>query len=101
MDDFDRQKVVWSETNDVVETKVAIVDEGYLLDKTTFFIPSIDDGVYRSLSSQVFTWYIRLISPLLGASGISLTKETVEKFPICTNDADYGLTEEEMKFISS
>jgi len=51
------------------------------------------------MSSELFTWYMSIVSPLLGNSGISLTKESVELFPLCGVSESYDLSEQEMKEI--
>jgi hypothetical protein len=43
---------------------------------------------------------MKTVSPVLGDKGISLTKESVETFPLCEIGCGYGLTEEEIKIIS-
>jgi hypothetical protein len=62
---------------------------------------NITHHIYKLMGSNIFTWYMKSISPLLGEKGISLTKESVEKFPACPIDKGYDFTEEEMNFISS
>lgn len=58
-------------------------------------------AVYRILCTNIFSWYMRVASPLLGTSGISLTKETVELFPACKNIEEYGFDTEELRLIAS
>jgi hypothetical protein len=106
-EDFYKQKIVYSETNNINETKIVFDDKNFMTDKTAFIIVGNDiEYIYKLLSSKLFTWYMKLTSPNLGSQGISLTKESVETFP-CSLKADksveelYQLTEEEIKFISS
>ena len=110
MDDFDKQKICYSETNDAINTKVCLDADGYVTDKTCFIIVANDMSLlkhlYKTMSSSIFTWYMLRKSPRLGERGISLTKDTVELFPLANiseNNAeqDYFLTDEEIKFISS
>ena len=110
MDDFDKQKICYSETNDAINTKVCLDADGYVTDKTCFIIVANDISLlkhlYKTMSSSIFTWYMLRKSPRLGERGISLTKDTVELFPLANiseNNAeqDYFLTDEEIKFISS
>lgn len=110
MDDFSQLKIVWSETNDAINTKIAFVPGDYYLDKTCFFLTSKKDYinfVYKVLSSNLFTWYMLQKSPRLGQKGISLTKETVELFPICSiidSQKDiydlYHLTTDEINYLA-
>ena len=108
-DDFNKQKIIYSETNNANETKIVFDEEGYFTDKTCFIITSASVNIknlYQILSSIVFTWYMKNKSPLLGATGISLTKELVETFP-CVYSVEesiydsYNLTEEEVMFIKN
>ena len=110
MDDFDRQKICYSETNDAIETKIYLDSQHYVTDKTCFILVAEDesliDQIYKILSSSIFTWYMQRKSPRLGHSGISLTKDSVESFPLAINNGKtvqktYHLTDEEIKYISS
>ncbi len=104
-DEFSKPKIVYSETNNSIQTKLFFDSDGYMLDKTCFFVVSSDqqilEHVYKIMSSDVFTWYMRNTSPLLANAGISMTKDTVERFPLCAIGQNYHLTEEEIKHISS
>lgn len=104
MDDFSKQKIIYSETNNSADTKICLDNEGYYTDKTCFIITSDKnlDSLYKCMSSPVFTWYMALISPLLGNAGISLTKDSVELFPAVNNvdiKQSYHLTDEEWTYI--
>ena len=52
------------------------------------------------MSSDLFSWYMKIVAPLLGDKGISLTKDSVETFPLCEIGKDYVLTADEIKAIS-
>ena len=112
MDDFNKQKIVYSETNNQKNTKIALDSNSYCTDKTCFILVAnnynIDiEYIYKVLSSSVFSFYMNLISPLLGDSGISLTKESVIKFPLAKQGLKnfnnvfelYSLNDKEKEFI--
>ena len=104
MDDFSKQKIIYSETNSSLATKITLDKSEFFTDKTCFIITGKDDEVaelFKVMSSTIFTWYMNLLSPKLGESGISLTKDTVELFPATPNIDDYELTDDEINFISS
>ena len=104
MDDFSKQKIIYSETNSSLATKITLDKSEFFTDKTCFIITGKDDevaGLFKVMSSTIFTWYMNLLSPKLGESGISLTKDTVELFPATPNIDDYELTDDEINFISS
>jgi hypothetical protein len=105
-EDFYKQKIVYSETNNSDKTKVGFDENGdYFTDKTCFILlgknETITKHIYKLMNSDYFTWYMKITSPLLGSQGISLTKETVETFPACPINESYDLTDEEINFISS
>lgn len=105
-EDFSKQKIVYSETNDAQNTKIAIDLNGdYFTDKTCFILigktEQITQHVYKMFSSRIFTWYMSKTAPLLGSKGISLTKEAVELFPLCPINLDYGLSIEEINLIEN
>ena len=102
-DDFNKPKICYSETNSAKETKIAFDTSGFYPDKTCFVLVAGNDDIehiYRILSSDIFTWYMYNTSPLLGEGGISLTKDSVLRFPLCKDASDYKLTESEMNCIS-
>ncbi len=105
MDEFSKPKIVYSETNNCNQTKLFFDNDSYMLDKTCFLIVSenteIIRHVYDIMSSEVFTWYMKNTSPLLANAGISMTKDTVEIFPLCAIGQDYHLTEEEKIHITT
>ena len=110
MDDFDKQKICYSETNDAIKTKICLDSNKYVTDKTCFILVANDETtikhIYKIMSSSIFSWYMQRKSPRLGVQGISLTKDSVELFPMApiSSDkakADYELTDDEMKYISS
>lgn len=110
MDDFDKQKICYSETNDAIKTKICLDSNKYVTDKTCFILVANDEAtikhIYKIMSSSIFSWYMQRKSPRLGMQGISLTKDSVELFPMApiSSDkakADYKLTDDEMKYISS
>ena len=104
--DFSKPKICYSETNDATETKLALDNNGFYTDKTCFIMlgqtKEQTELLYYNLSSEVFTWYMRMLSPLLGNAGISLTKDSVELFPaIPERGMDYNLTEDEKSWITN
>jgi tRNA1(Val) A37 N6-methylase TrmN6 len=106
VEDFDKAKICYSETNSSIETKIFLDKDQYMIDKTAFILTTSDDdllsNIYRVMSSKIFTWYMNKISPLLGESGISLTKDTVELFPIPKEFGKgnpYDLTNDEILYI--
>ena len=103
MDDFSKPKICYSETNSSKATKITFDTNGYYTDKTCFILlaeNNILKHIYNILSSEIFTWYMYNTSPLLGDEGISLTKDSVLRFPLCQVNSSYCLTEEEINCIS-
>ena len=105
-EDFSKQKIMYSETNNSDDTKVGFDEKGeYFTDKTCFILlgknETITKHIYKLMSSKVFTWYMKMTSPLLGTQGISLTKESVETFPACPIGKNYDLTDDEIQFIEN
>ena len=105
LNDFSKPKICYSETNDAIQTKLAFDKDGLYTDKTCFIMlgqtTEQTETLYENLSSDVFTWYMRLLSPLLGSTGISLTKDSVELFPaLPKKGSSYNLTEDEKSWIS-
>lgn len=109
-EDFDKPKICYSETNNSSETKIAFDDKSYMTDKTCFILLTKDERtlkhIYKIMCSPVFTWFMRNKSPLLGSAGISMTKDTVDTFPMAkvSNNSwqqDYNLSTDEMAFIES
>ncbi len=106
-DDFSKQKIVYSETNDVNRTKIFLDQNGFFTDKTCFILISDIvslNHIYKVMSSNIFTWYMKKSSSLLNDKGISLTKDTVEIFPLAplsnnTPENDYKLSDEEIRYI--
>ena len=104
--DFSKHKICYSETNDANATKIAFDTDGYFTDKTCFIMLGRTDEetkqLYEILSSEVFSWYMKFLAPLLGTTGISLTKDCVELFPAYKDpNKGYDLSEEEKSWISS
>ena len=82
-DDFSKPKVMYSETNDYYNTKIAFDIKGFLTDKTCFFVVGERiEWIYFFMCSKIFTHFMQNTSPCLGSSGISLTGISVEKFPV-------------------
>ena len=104
MDDFSKPKIVYSETNDSKNTKIAFDDSGYFTDKTCFVLIGENDEitkhVYSILRTEVFSLYMRNLAPLLGDAGISLTKDCVEKFPLCPIGKNYNFSKSEIDFLT-
>lgn len=103
-DDFSKPKIVYSETNDSKNTKIAFDDSGYFTDKTCFVLIGENDEitkhVYSILRTEVFSLYMRNLAPLLGDAGISLTKDCVEKFPLCPIGKNYNFSKSEIDFLT-
>ena len=104
MDDFSKPKIVYSETNDAKNTKIAFDDKKYLSDKTCFVLIGKDvettKHAYSILKTNIFSLYMKNLAPLLGEAGISLTKDCVERFPLCPIGENYNFSEEEIKFLT-
>ena len=104
LDDFSKPKIVYSETNDSKNTKIAFDDSGYFTDKTCFVLIGENDEitkhVYSILRTEVFSLYMRNLAPLLGDAGISLTKDCVEKFPLCPIGKNYNFSKSEIDFLT-
>jgi hypothetical protein len=94
---------VYSETNNSFQTKIALDIDGFVTDKTCFIVTcktnKLIEHVYKVMSSIIFSWYMSVVSPLLGNCGISLTEESVHKFPLCKINDTYDLSSDEQKFI--
>jgi len=106
LNDFSKQKICYSETNDANATKVALDTEGFFTDKTCFIMLGKTDSetklLYKNISSETFSWYMKFLAPLLGTTGISLTKDCVELFPAYKiPELEHCLTSEEKAWISS
>jgi hypothetical protein len=100
IEDFSKPKIIYSETNNLIKTKISIEKNGYYIDKTGYMIVHDHiDSFIEILTSNLFTWYMSFISPILGDSGISLTKDSVEKFPFADSFNNYNLTKEELGFV--
>lgn len=67
LDDFSKPKIVYSETNDSKNTKIAFDDKKYLTDKTCFVIigetDEITKHVYSILKTKVFSLYMKNLAP--------------------------------------
>ena len=103
-DDFSKPKICYSETNNAKATKITFDTQGFYTDKTCFVLITDNNTlkhIYNILSSKIFTWYMYNTSPLLGEDGISLTKDSVLKFPLCPLNSGYCLTDDEMNCISA
>ena len=104
-DDFSKPKIVYSETNDSKNTKIAFDDKKYLADKTCFVIigetDEITKHVYSILKTKAFSLYMKNLAPLLGDAGISLTKDCVEKFPLCPIGKSYNFSNSEIDFLTN
>jgi hypothetical protein len=105
IENFAAKKIIYSETNNLNETKIALDSNGYFVSKTCFMIISENtkiEDIYSVLSSKLFSWYMARTAPNLGNGGISLTKAAVEKFPLMLGEFDknmYHLTKDELDFI--
>ena len=102
MEDFVKEKVVYSETNSLDNIKIALDKENFYTDKTCFIIHSDDidiEHIYEQLTSPEFSFYLRTTCPNLGEKGFSMTKETVETFPMLKPAASYSLSPEEVEFL--
>lgn len=79
-------KIIYSETTQ--EANFAYDNQGYVLDKTAFFIVdksnSQDVVLYLNaiLTSKVILWYIRQTTATLGSKGFNMGKQYIEKIPI-------------------
>lgn len=79
-------KIIYSETTQ--EANFAYDNQGYVLDKTAFFIVdksnSQDIVLYLNaiLTSKVILWYIRQTTATLGSKGFNMGKQYIEKIPI-------------------
>ena len=104
LDDFSKPKIVYSETNDSKNTKIAFDDSGYFTDKTCFVLIGENDEitkhVYSILRTEVFSLYMRNLALLLGDAGISLTKDCVQKFPLCPIGKNYNFSKSEIDFLT-
>jgi uncharacterized LabA/DUF88 family protein len=79
--EFEKEKIVWAETDQMLN--LAIIPKGMYLQKTCFMIITNKKNLLIGLlNSKVSQWYIRNISSNLGKSGMSLSKESVERIPL-------------------
>ena len=100
--DFEKPKIVYSETNSLNAIKIAKDDDGFYTDKTCFIIHSENDDIdhiYEQLTSSAFNFFLRVTCPHLGEAGFSMTKEVVQQFPMLKEGKSYNFTEEEIKFL--
>lgn len=77
---------MYSETTQ--EANFTYDNQGYVLDKTAFFIVHKSDHedlilcLNAILTSKTMLWYIRGITATLGSKGFNMGKQYIEKLPI-------------------
>ncbi len=100
--DFEKPKIVYSETNSLSAIKIAKDEDAFYTDKTCFIIHSANydiDYIYNQLTSDAFNFFLKTTCPQLGEAGFSMTKEVVQEFPMLPKGSSYNFTEEETKFL--
>ena len=105
MDDFSKQKIIWSD----ISTKPNFLfnSEEIYFNNTCYMIIGAPEWVVNYLNSDIIRWYFpKVIASDLGA-GTRYFKQFVEMIPVPkeynseTFYLDIGLSDEEIKFISS
>ncbi|NMA30860.1 MAG: hypothetical protein GX941_03500 [Candidatus Methanofastidiosa archaeon] len=105
MDDFNKPKICFAETNTFENIKIVLLKDNFVIDKTVFIITSEKESIeriYNLLTSNIFNWYIRKTSPQLSEKGITVGKYAIVRFPMPKNlDINsYMLTNKELKYLS-
>ena len=105
MDDFSKQKIIWSDIS--TEPNFLYNDEEIYFNNTCYMITGAPEWIVYYLNSDIIRWYFpKVIATDLGA-GTRYFKQFVEKIPVPkeynseTFYSDIGLSDEEIKFISS
>jgi len=105
MDDFSKQKIIWSDIS--TEPNFLFNDEEIYFNNTCYMIIGAPEWVINYLNSDIIRWYFpKVIASDLGA-GTRYFKQFVEMIPVPkeynseTFYLDIGLSDEEIKFISS
>jgi hypothetical protein len=110
MDDFSKQKIVWADI--AKEPTFVTVDEPIFFNNTCYMIVGAPKGLTDILNSKMIEWYFPKIATDIGNGGARYFKQFVEliRVPNVIEDHEYsnedvfrlyGLTDAEMKFISS
>ena len=105
MDDFSKQKIIWSDIS--TEPNFLYNDEEIYFNNTCYMITGVPEWVVYYLNSDIIRWYFpKVIATDLGV-GTRYFKQFVEMIPVPkeynpkTFYSDIGLSDEEIKFISS
>ena len=105
MDDFSKQKIIWSDIS--TEPNFLFNDEEIYFNNTCYMIIGAPEWVINYLNSDIIRWdFPKVIASDLGA-GTRYFKQFVEMIPVPkeynseTFYLDIGLSDEEIKFISS
>ena len=109
MDDFSKQKIVWSGVSS--NFNFVRVEENIFINAPANFLTSgFNDYLLFFLNSDLIEWYYRTYSTLLGNNGIRFYVHDFLKIPIpipqtnkvpeCVYD-EYGLSLEEKEYIKN
>ena len=105
MDDFSKQKIIWSDIS--TEPNFLLNDEEIYFNNTCYMITGAPAWMVNYLNSDLIKWYFpNVVATDLG-SGTRYFKQFVEMIPAPkeynpnTFYSDIGLSDEEIKFISS
>ncbi|GAB1414812.1 hypothetical protein MASR2M117_02180 [Paludibacter sp.] len=120
MEDFNRQKIVWSDIS--TEPEFVFIEEAIFFNNTCYMMTNAPKSILGILNSKIIKWYFPKIATDLGNGGTRYFKQFVELLPI-PNDKEifknieqriqlldynsinsilykfYKLTEEEIAFI--
>jgi hypothetical protein len=83
-EEFEKPKLVWPETS--LDTQFCLVESGYHLNKTTFFIPNLDLFLLGILNSSLAGYYYGSIVSKMRGGYFSMSKAYVETFKIQSSD---------------
>jgi type I restriction-modification system DNA methylase subunit len=103
LDVFKKDKIFWSDIS--TEPSFVKVSEEYLILNTAYMITGFSNWLIDYLNSDIVSWYFPKISSTLGNEGNRYFKQFVERIPIpkkfdINNPyAQFGFSEEEIKFI--
>ncbi|WP_333559419.1 TaqI-like C-terminal specificity domain-containing protein, partial [Limosilactobacillus mucosae] len=103
-DDFSKHKIIWADI--ATEPNFIEIDDTIYLNNTCYMMVGAPKWLPKYLNSDLIKWYFPIIATDLGNKSARYFKQFVERIPIPKSfngdfQSTFGLTTEEMKFISS
>lgn len=104
MDDFSKHKIIWADI--ATEPNFIEIDDTIYFNNTCYMMVGAPKWLPKYLNSDLIRWYFPIIATDLGNKSARYFKQFVERIPIPKSfngdfQSTFGLTTEEMKFISS